>query len=142
MCLERFATKAEIADMIPKLPLGSLNLSVIWRAKPKIHNASYTKANGALWKEKPTQKWKYKKVQKLYVHKSEISARNHREEEIKGGPEQERESSPVSIFSPLGLQIIHKLGIWLGFCVKVLGFFIGKTLLFSCGLVMHIYIKF
>ena len=31
-----------------------INSSVIWRAKPKIRNARYTKANGALWKEKPT----------------------------------------------------------------------------------------
>ena len=64
-----------------------INSSVIWRAKPKIRNARYTKANGALWEEKPTQKWKHKRVQKLYVHKSEISARDHREEEIEGGPE-------------------------------------------------------
>ena len=49
-------TKAEIAEMILKLPLGSLNLSVIWRFKPKICNVRYTKANGASWKEKPTQK--------------------------------------------------------------------------------------
>ena len=53
---DSFATKAEIVEMSPKLPLGSLNLLVIWRAKPKIHNVRYTKANGALWKEKPTQK--------------------------------------------------------------------------------------
>ena len=117
--------------MSPKLPLGSLNLLVIWRAKPKIHNVRYTKTNGALWKEKPTQKWKHKKVQKLYIHKSEISACNHREEEMEGGPEQERESSPISVFSPPGLQIVHTLGSWLGFCVKVLGFFIGKTFFFS-----------
>ena len=89
--------------MSPKLPLGSLNLLVIWRAKPKIHNVRYTKTNGALWKEKPTQKWKHKKVQNLYIHKSEISACNHREEEMEGGPEQERESSPISVFSPPGL---------------------------------------
>ena len=41
---------------------------------------------------------KHKKVQKLYVHKSEISARSYREEEIERGPEQERESSPILVF--------------------------------------------
>ena len=34
-----------------------------------------------------------------------------------------RESSPISVFSPLNLQSFHTLGNWLGFCVKVLGFF-------------------
>ena len=68
-------------------------------------------------------KMKHKKVQKLYIHKLEISAHSHREEEIKGGPEQERESSPILVFSPPGLQIVHTLGSWLSFCVKVLGFF-------------------
>ena len=53
---------------------------------------------------------KHKKAQKLYVHKSEILARNHQKEEIEGGPEQERESSPISVFSPPGLQIVHTLG--------------------------------
>ena len=77
MCQEGFATKAEIVEMSLKLPLGSLNLLVIWRAKPKIRNVRYTKANGALRKKKPTQKWKHKKVQKLYIHKSEISTRSH-----------------------------------------------------------------
>ena len=57
-CRGHFATKAEIAEMSPKLPLGSLNSSVIWKAKPKIRNVRYTKTNGALWKEKPTQKMK------------------------------------------------------------------------------------
>ena len=57
-CWGCFATKAKIAEMSPKLPLGLLNLSIIWRAKPKIRNVRYTKANGALWKEKPTQKMK------------------------------------------------------------------------------------
>ena len=56
MCQEGFVTKAEIVEMSPKLPLGSLNLLVIWRAKPKIRNVRYTKANGALRKKKPTQK--------------------------------------------------------------------------------------
>ena len=55
LCWGRFTTKAKIVEISPKLPLGSLNSSVIWRAKPKIHNVRYTKANGALWKEKPTQ---------------------------------------------------------------------------------------
>jgi len=55
-CQGHFATKTEIAEMSPKLPLGSLNSSVIWKVKPKICNARYTKANGALWKERPTQK--------------------------------------------------------------------------------------
>ena len=36
-------------------------------------------------------KMKHKKVQKLYIHKLEISAHGHREGEIKRGPEQERE---------------------------------------------------
>ena len=53
---------------------------------------------------------KHNKVQKLYIHKLEISAHSHREEEIKGGPEQERESSPILVFSPPGLQIVHTLG--------------------------------
>ena len=53
---------------------------------------------------------KHKKVQKLYIHKLEISARNQREGEIKGGAEQEREDSTVSIFSPPDLQIVHTLG--------------------------------
>ena len=98
------ATRAEIAEMSPKLPLGSSNSLVIWRAKPKIHNVGYTKANGALWKKKPTQKWKHEKTQKLYIHESEISAHSHTEEEIEGGPEEERESSSISIFSPPALQ--------------------------------------
>ena len=67
-------------------------------------------------------------MQKLYVHKSEISAHDHREEEIKGGPEQERENSLVSIFSPPGFQIVHTLGSSLGFCVKVLGFFCRENI--------------
>jgi len=54
-------------------------------------------------------KMKHKKVQKLYIHKSEISARSHQKGEIEGGPEQERESSLVSIFSPPSLQILHTL---------------------------------
>ena len=56
MCQEGFATKAEIVEISPKLPLGWLNLLVIWRAKPKICNVRYAKANGALRKKKPTQK--------------------------------------------------------------------------------------
>ena len=51
-----------------------------------------------------------KKAQKLYVHKSEILARSHQEEEIEGGLEQKRESSSISVFSPPGLQIVHTLG--------------------------------
>ena len=74
-------------------------------------------------KRETNTKWKHKKVQKLYVHKSEILAHSHREEEIKGGPEQERESSLISVFSPPGLQIVHTLGSWLDFWVKVLVFF-------------------
>ena len=76
-------------------------------------------------------KMKHKEVKKLYIHKSEISARSYREEEIEGGPEQERESSPVFVFSPPGLQIIHTLGSWLCFCVKVLGFFCKENFFFS-----------
>ena len=55
-------------------------------------------------------KMKHNKVQKLYIHKSEISTHSHQEREIKGGPEQERESSPISVFSPLGLQTVHTMG--------------------------------
>ena len=69
-------------------------------------------------------KMKHKEVKKLYIHKSEISDHGHWEEEIEGGPKQERESSPISVFSPPSLQIVHTLGSWLGFCVKVLGFFL------------------
>ena len=47
-CRGRLATKVEIVEMNPKLPLGLLNSSVIWRAKPKIRNAMYARANGAL----------------------------------------------------------------------------------------------
>jgi len=54
-CWGCLAIKAEIVEMSPKLSLGSLNSSIIWRAKLKICNARYTKANGALWKEKPIQ---------------------------------------------------------------------------------------
>jgi len=53
---------------------------------------------------------KHKKVQKLYIHESEISACSQREGKIKGGPKQEREGSLVSVFSPPGLQIVHTLG--------------------------------
>ena len=79
-----------------------------------------------LYRKRNQHKMKHKKVQKLYIHKLEISARNQREGEIKGGAEQEREDSLVSIFSPPDLQIVHTLGSWLGFYVKVLGFFLGK----------------
>ena len=55
-------------------------------------------------------KMKHKKVQKLYIHELEISAHSHRKGEIKGGSEQERESSPILVFSPPSLQIVHTLG--------------------------------
>ena len=55
-------------------------------------------------------KMKHKKVQKLYIHELEISAHSHRKGEIKGGSEQERESSPILVFSPPNLQIVHTLG--------------------------------
>ena len=54
-------------------------------------------------KRENQHKMKHKEVQKLYIHKSEISTCSHWEGEIKGGPKQEMESSPVSIFSPLSL---------------------------------------
>ena len=62
------------------------------------------------YRKRNQHKMKHKKVQKLYIHKSEISAHSQREGEIKGGAEQEREGSPVSILSPPDLQIVHTLG--------------------------------
>ena len=81
--------------------------------------------------KKRKEKRKHKKVQQLYTHKSEISARSHREEEMEGGPEQESESSPISVFSPPSLQILHTLIKLIGLlCQSFWVFLERKTFLF------------
>ena len=61
---------------------------------------------------------------------------------MEGGLEQESESSPISIFSPLSLQILHTLRKLIGLlCQSFWVFFVEKKRSFSCGLVVHIYTK-
>ena len=87
-CRGRLATKVEIVEMSLKLPLSLLNSSVIWRAKPKIRNARYAKANGALQKEKPTQNENTRKCRTSKKHnKSETSTHSHREDKNERGCE-------------------------------------------------------
>ena len=66
------------------------------------------KVNGALTKEnqnannKSAEKAKKKK-------KSKTSTHSHSEEEIERGCEEEREGSPIPIFSPLSFRIVRML---------------------------------
>ena len=50
-CQGRFCDKGRKCENNPNLPLGSLEVFILWRMKPKIHNVQITKANGALTRE-------------------------------------------------------------------------------------------
>ena len=47
-CRGRFCDKGQDCKMSPKTPLGFVKFICYWKVKPKICNAEYTKANGAL----------------------------------------------------------------------------------------------
>ena len=58
---------------------------------------------------------------KMWFNRSKISTQSHREEEIERGCEEEKEGSPIPIFSPLRFEIMRLLTGWMGFCSKILG---------------------
>ena len=61
-----------------------------------------------------------KSAEKAWKHnKSEILTHNHPEEEIERGCEEEREGSPILIFSPLRFEIVNIFSSSVGFCSQV-----------------------
>ena len=76
------------------------------------------KANGTLPKE--NQNANNKSAKKNIKHnKSETSTHSHPEEEIERGCEEEREGSPIPIFSPLRFGIVRIFPSSVGFCSQV-----------------------
>ena len=76
------------------------------------------KANGALIRE--NQNANNKSAKKNIKHnKSETSTHSHPEEEIERGCEEEREGSPILIFSPLRFGIVNIFPSLVGFCSQV-----------------------
>ena len=68
------------------------------------------KTNGALTKDKSKcHNWNAEKV-----YRFEILIHNQREEEIERGYEEEREGSPIPIFTPLCFRIARMLAGWMG----------------------------
>ena len=111
----------------PKSLLGFFRSVIYGESSPKFQMYNEQKANGALTWE--NQNANNKSAEKAWKHyKSETSTHSHLEKEIERGCEEEREGSPIPIFSPLKFRILRIFHNSMGFCSQV------SALWGKCGL--------
>ena len=81
------------------------------------------KSNGALTWE--NQNVNNKSAEKAWKHnKSETSTHSHLEKEIERGCEEEREGSPILIFSPPNFGVVRLLTGLMEFCSEISGMWV------------------
>ena len=111
----------------PKSLLGFFRSVIYGESSPKFQMYNEQKANGALTWE--NQNANNKSAEKAWKHnKSETSTHSHLEKEIERDCEEEREGSPIPIFSPLKFRILRIFHNSMGFCSQV------SALWGKCGL--------
>ena len=61
---------------------------------------------------------------KMWFNRSETLTHNHYEEEIEGDHEEEREGSPIPIFSPPNFGVVRLLTGLMKFCSEISGMWV------------------